>query len=142
MSARTPAGVLFWIVAVVSVLWNSIGIADYTMTHLKVEAWMAAYTEEQRAYFDGFPSWYVGTWAIAVWTAFLGSILLLIRSKLALPVFVISFVTMLVSMVYFHFINPMPGSPAWAPLFGGLIFIIAAFLAWFARKQVKRGVLA
>lgn len=88
MSARTPAGVLFWIVAVVSLLWNSIGIADYTMTHLNVEAWLAAYTDEQRAYFDGFPTWYVGTWAIAVWTAFLGSILLLIRSKLALPVFI------------------------------------------------------
>lgn len=142
MSTRTPARVLFWSVAVVSLLWNSIGIADYTMTQLNVEAYLAGFTDEQIAHFEAYPAPMVAAWAIAVWFAFLGSILLLFRLKLAFPVFAISFGSMIVSMTHSVFLAPLPGATTPDYILPGVIVVIAGFLLWFSHRQSKRGVLA
>ena len=54
---RTP--VHLWIVGVLALLWNLMGAFDYLATQLQLESYMSQFTEEQLAYFYGFPSWAV-----------------------------------------------------------------------------------
>jgi hypothetical protein len=97
---KTPWHV--WLVGVVAVLFNSIGVFDFVMSMSRGAAYMASVgmTPDQIAHYQRMPGWMTVVWAIGVFGAFLGSILLLLRRKLALPVFILSLAAFLVSLLY------------------------------------------
>lgn len=143
VAGRPKTPVWFWIVGVVALIWNSFGAVDYILTQTGNEAYLAAFTEEQLAFYLGFPLWYEAVWAIAVWTAVLGSLALLIRSKYAAPVFLVSLVFFLVSAAYLF------GFTAAYDLMGGIggvifsLVIFASLVAFWrvADWGVKAGIL-
>ncbi len=129
-----------WVVGVLSLIWNSIGAFDYLMTQTRNEAYMGQFTPEQLAYFYGFPSWVVATWALAVWGGVLGSVLLLLRQPLAAPVFGVSLVTMVVTTVYnFVLTDGVAVMGAGGAVFSAVIFGIAVALYVYARRLVRTG---
>src|ERR1017187_86274 len=89
-SAKTPWDL--WAVGVVSVLWNSVGAIDFVMTQTKNQAYMKGFTPAQLEFYYGFPLWVVTTWGVAVWGGVLGSLFLLFRRRIAVPIFVSSLV--------------------------------------------------
>ncbi len=102
MTTRTPWHL--WVVGVIAVLWNAYGGYDYTMSMTQGATYMAAsgMTPDQIAYYDTMPVWMTAVWAIGVWGGVLGSLLLLLRNKLAFPVFVVSFAAFLTSLLYVY----------------------------------------
>jgi len=84
-----------WLIGVVSLLWNTGGAFDYVMAHVSPDTYLAQVTPEQRAYFEGFPAWATAFWALGVWGALAGSILLLMRSRLAALAFGVSLIGLL-----------------------------------------------
>ena len=78
-TSRAGAPWHFWVVAVVSLLWNSFGGYDYTMSHLSGDAYyrQMGMTEGQITAMVAYPSWMHAVWAVGVWGSVLGSILLL-----------------------------------------------------------------
>ena len=138
---KTP--VWFWIVGVVALIWNGFGAVDYTLTQMGNEAYLSAFTEEQLAFYLGFPLWYEAVWAIAVWSAMLGSAALLIRTRFAAPLFLVSIAFYIISAAYLF------GFTAAYDLMGGIggvIFSLVIFLSlvafWrVAAWGVKAGVL-
>lgn len=140
-SVRAP--VHLWIIGVLSLLWGLVGAWDYLMTMTRNEAYMAQFTEEQLEFFYGFPAWLVAFWAIAVWGGVLGSLLLLLRRRLAVGVFVASFLAMLVTMVQnYGFADGVEISGAGGVIFSIVIFLAALALVFYARAMSRRGVLA
>ncbi|MBL4539781.1 MAG: hypothetical protein JKP96_14030 [Oceanicaulis sp.] len=138
---KTP--VWFWIVGVVALIWNGFGAVDYTLTQMGNEAYLSAFTEEQLAFYLGFPLWYEAVWALAVWSAMLGSAALLIRTRFAAPLFLVSIAFYIISAAYLF------GFTAAYDLMGGIggvIFSLVIFLSlvafWrVAAWGVKAGVL-
>jgi hypothetical protein len=131
-----------WVVGVVGLLWNLVGAYDYLMTETQNASYMSKFTPEQLEYFYGFPTWAVATWAIAVWGGVLGTLLLLLRKRLAVPVLLVSFLSMVVTSVYnFLLSDGVAVMGAGAVAFSGLIFAIALGLWLYARAMAKRGVL-
>ncbi|NNJ77956.1 MAG: hypothetical protein HKP19_01735, partial [Xanthomonadales bacterium] len=57
-----------WLIGILAVLWNAIGAFDYTATQMQMDFYMSQFSEEQLAYFYGFPAWVDAAWAIAVWS--------------------------------------------------------------------------
>lgn len=141
MNAKTP--IHLWIVGVLSLLWNAMGAFDYFMTQTRNEAYMARFTPEQLEFYYGFPAWVEGAWAIAVWGALLGSVLILLRRSWALPVFAVSFVAMLATTVHNYVLSSgaeIAGGVG--PLiFAGVIFIVALLLVIYCRSMAARGIL-
>jgi len=132
-----------WIVGVLSLLWNAMGGFDYTMTQTQNAEYMANFTPEQLEFFYGVPTWFVACWAVAVWGGVLGSLLLLMRKKLAVTVFGFSVVSMIATTVYSYGIADgmkVMGEGA-ALAFSAAIFIIAVFLFIYSRKLSDGGVL-
>ena len=133
-----------WVIGVIALLWSSIGAFDYLMTQTKNAAYMSAFPPEQLAWFYGLPAWVVAAWATAVWGGVLGSVLLLLRKRLAAPVFLVS----LVAMVVTTFQNWVLANAAeifpdtFSRVFTLLIFVISVGLFFYARAMSKRGVLA
>ena len=53
--ARSKTPVHLWIVGVLALLWNAMGAFDYLATQLELDFYMSRFTEQQLAYFYGFP---------------------------------------------------------------------------------------
>jgi hypothetical protein len=133
-----------WIVGVVSLLWNAMGAFDYFMTQTQNEAYMEAFTPEQLEFFYGFPTWAVAVWAIAVWGSVFGSVLLLLRKQIAVPVFLASFIAMVMMTIHnFVLSNGMEimGGDIFSIVFTILIFVVSLLLYLYARRQQQNGVL-
>jgi len=134
-----------WVVGIVALLWNAVGAMDYVMTQTRNEAYMGQFTPEQLAFFYGFPTWVVAAWAIAVWAGVLGAALLLLRKRLAVPVFLVSLVAMVITTFHNYVLSDgmeVMGKDAMALGFTVVIFLVAIALILYARAMQKRGTLA
>lgn len=142
-AAKVAAPWHLWVVGVLALLWNSIGAFDYVMTETRNASYLSSFTPEQRAYFFGFPMWVVATWALSVWGGVLGSILLLLRNRWAVPVFGISLATMVLTTFYnFVLTNGLAVMGGMGGLvFSAVIFVIAVALLVYARSLARAGVL-
>ena len=144
MTTRTPWHL--WVVGVLSLLWNGFGGYDFIMTTTQGEAYFRASGMDQGMidYFNAMPAWMYVPWALGVWGAVLGSILLLMRSRYAVWAFALSLIGAVVSLVYGQFMDPMPELPpamAVMKYMPYVITVIAAVLAWYAWTMGKKGVL-
>jgi hypothetical protein len=132
-----------WVVGIFAFLWSGMGAFDYLMTQTQSDWYMESFTPEQLDFFYGFPAWLVAFWAIAVWGGVLGAVLLLLRKKLAVPVFLVSFLSMVVTTIRnYGFANGfeiMGG--AGAAVFSLLIFVFALLFYLYSRSMSGKGVL-
>jgi hypothetical protein len=134
----------FWVVALLSIPWNAYGAYDYVMTQTGGDAYLREFgmTDAQIDYFHAMPAWMTGVWAIGVWGAVLGSLLLLLRSKWAFHVLVLSFAAFLLSLVYqFTLTNGIEIMGQAALIMSGVIAIACVFFIWYSWTMSKRGVL-
>jgi hypothetical protein len=132
-----------WVVGVLGLLWSVGGAFDYLMTQTRNESYMSRFTPEQLDYFYGIPAWAVAFWALAVWGEVLGTLLLLLRKRIAAVVLLVSLLSMVINSIYsFIMSNGMEAMGGLGPLlFTGLIFVFALGLWLYARAMVERGVL-
>jgi hypothetical protein len=140
MAPKTPWHL--WVIGIVSLLWNAMGGVDYTMTHLRPKTWLAQMTPEQIAWISQFPIWATGCWALGVWGAVAGSILLLLRSRWAVPAFGVSLLGLIGSHIYqFTSAAPAGMNTATGTAFAAVLAVIAAALLWYAIRMRKSGLL-
>lgn len=131
-----------WVAGVLALLWNSVGAFDYVMTETRNPSYMGSFTPDQLAYFYGFPAWVTAAWALAVWGGVLGSVLLLLRKRLAVPVFGVSLAAMMLTSLYnFVLSNGLAVMGRDAAVFSAVIFVIAVALLVYSRRLARAGVL-
>ncbi len=132
-----------WVIGTASLVWNAVGVYDYLMMQMNVESYRVTMSPEQIAWFDALPVWLNLFWALGVWGAILGSILLLMRSRLAALSFSISLIGIIVNISYTvaggSAVIEMMGTPAMA--FSAAIIIVALALWLYARAMLRSGVL-
>jgi len=133
-----------WVVAIVAVLWNAMGVVDFTLTQARNPAYLKAFTPLQIEYLHNFPLWAVIGWGAGVYGGFLGAILLLFRQGWAVSVFLVSLAGAVLTTLYSHVLSDLDkvmGGGAGAVIFSVVICIVAALLWWYARAMTRRGVL-
>jgi hypothetical protein len=130
-------------VGLLGLIWNSLGGLDFVMTKSRNVQYLSHFTPAERAWFLGFPLWMNVAWALGVWGAILGSLLLLLRSRWAVHAFAISLAGLVVSTVYQYFIGAMPESlrTSGGMGFTFVLWVVAALLLWYATRQRAAGVL-
>ena len=143
VSARVPAHL--WIVGILSLLWNAFGAYDYTMSKMRNVEYLGKMGDPNTmlAYMDVMPTYVHVGWAVGVWGALLGSVLLLMRSRYAVHAFALSLVGAVVSFGGQYMGPPPPpemtaGMMKYMPL---LIIAIAIAQLWYAARESKAGVL-
>jgi hypothetical protein len=153
MTVKTPWHL--WAVGAVSLLWNAYGGYDYTMSMTQGAAYLASagMTPDQVAYYEAMPVWMTAIWAVGVWGGVMGSLLLLLRNKLAFPVFAVSFGAFLFSLLYtyglsdggkvmgFMMQDGVKVASSFIIIFNVVIAACCAFFTRYARTMSKKGVL-
>lgn len=142
MTVKTPWHL--WLVGVLAVLFNAIGPYDYVRTMLEGATYLASVgmTPAQIAYYETLPVWVHAVWAIGVWAAIAAAILLLLRRKLAMPVFALSLGAFALNMLHTYGLSE--GGRIMGQQMAVTNVIIAAvllFLIWYAWMMGKKGVL-
>lgn len=140
-TSKPPAW--FWIVAAVALVWNLLGVSAFVMQVSMSPETLAALPEAERALYESFPLWALIAFAAAVFGGAVGSVLLLMKNKLAQTAFVISVVGVVLQMIYNLFIGKTmdvygPGSIA-MPI---MILLFAGFLVWLSRTATAKGWIA
>lgn len=139
ISGRAATPWHLWLVGVVTLLFNSMGIISYTTTKLGMLAEMGL-TPSQIAFMASYPAWVSGFWALGVWGAFAGSVLLLLRSRLAVPAMWAALLGLLVTTIYHYALIEVPADMQ-APALDVTIWVVTLSLLFYARAMVAKGVL-
>lgn len=130
----------FWIVAGLALVWNLLGAFAYIGQMTTTAEALAALPPAERALYENYPSWAAAAFAIAVFGGTLGCILLLLKKKLATPVFTASFIGVAVQMIHSFFIaNSIAVYGPGAAAMPAMIVIIAGALIWHAKRSTSLG---
>lgn len=141
---RTPAHL--WVVGVLSLLWNAFGAYDYLMSQLRDRDYLGSMgldADVMFAYFDSMPVWASFGWGLGVWSALLGAVLLLMRSRYAVHAFIASLIGIAISFGWSFTNAAAPPEMKQGGMQYMSFVIIAAAVAqlWYAWSQHKRQVL-
>ncbi|MBA2709588.1 MAG: hypothetical protein H0U57_03225 [Tatlockia sp.] len=132
-----------WLVGIAGLFWNAIGAFDFVMTQTKNQSYMKAFASDQLAFFYGLPLWVKIAWGIAVWGGVIGSILLLLRKRDAIWVFLFSFVAALLTTFNNYVLSN--GMQVMGDTFSlvmtAIILLVALGLYLYASVMQRRGLL-
>lgn len=134
ISGRVPTS--FWIVSGLSLAWNAFGGVLYVMTQRRDPSVMEGTPEAVLRGLETMPVWAVSAYAVGVWASLIGSALLVLRSRHAGNVFLVSLIGAVVSFGY-QFGAGMVPSPAMPTV----IIAIVLFLLWYAKRAAAQGIL-
>lgn len=142
--STTKPPIWFWIVSVLALVWNAMGVKAYLDQAYNTDAHKAMYnTPELLEMVSNTPAWATAAFAIAVFGGAIGCIALLLRKKWAKPIFLLSLIGIIVQMIYNLFMSGAmeiygPGAVV-MPI---MVLFIGMFLVWFAKKGIAKGWLA
>lgn len=141
---QTNPPLWFWGAAGLGLVWNAYGVVQYIgSVRATPESLIAGgLTAEQAAVMTGYPLWMTAAFAIGVFAGLAGCVLILLRSKAALPVFALSLAGY--AALYIGDITQGVFAAMGAPqvIILSLVVAIAALLLWLARHARKAGLIA
>ncbi|WP_372936408.1 hypothetical protein [Seonamhaeicola sp.] len=124
----------FWIISVIALVWNGMGVNAYLQQAYNTESYRAMYTKEQLEIAANMPVWVTAAFAIAVFSGALASIGLLLRKSWSVKLWILSLIAVIIQMGYI-LINEYASSIGMT-----IMIIVFAFLfVWFARKSKAKG---
>lgn len=141
MTNTNKPSVLFWIIGVVALLWNAMGVNAYIQQAYKTDAFKAMYADKEVLEMVlNTPAWVMAAFAIAVFGGVLGCIFLLLRKKIATPIFLLSLIGIIVQMFYNLFISKAlevygPG----AVIMPIMVLALGLFLYFYSKKAIQKG---
>ena len=137
ISINKPS-VAFWIIGVLALLWNIMGVSAYLFQVFATEEMIAALPPEQQAeMMIEHPAWLTALFALAVFGGFLGCLFFLARKKFAYYLFILSGVCATIQQVYI--LMDLELKMYVMPI---MIIIVCVFLIWFSKKCEDDGVLS
>lgn len=139
MTTVNKPPISFWVISTIALLWNLMGVNQYILMAYKSEVLRASLSEEKLAIIDATPAWATAAFAIAVFSASLGCIALLLRKKTANLLFIISFFAILIQNIdgfirydFSKFTLMEVAMSTMIPLFG-------FFLIWYSKNAIVKG---
>jgi len=144
MSNSNKPGIAFWVIGVIALLWNAMGVYNYLIQAYQTETFTSSLNETQLALMDSMPTWNTALFAIAIFSGLIGAIFFLMKRKISVTLFLISFVTATIMQLYWLFgtnaIEVFSESMPYAmPI---IVIVFCVFLVWYSRDQKAKGVLA
>ena len=130
---KTPTS--FWVISVVGLIWNLLGVMNYLSQAYISDETLAAMTQAQQEVMNSTPAWATAAFAISVFGGTIGCIGLLMRKTWAKHALLVSFIAILAQMLYS--IIMAKAYQAFGPsalVISILVIIIGGFLYYYARK--------
>ena len=128
-----------YLIGLAAVLWNLAGVFDFLATATQFAPYMQRMPEGAQQYWADLPDTIYGIWALAVFSALAGSMMLLRRHLLAVRVLALSATATIFSMAA-TYSRPAPDADL-NRVVAVCIIVVALLVLNYAFHQAKRGVL-
>ena len=130
----------FWIIGVIALIWNSLGIHGYLQQAYNTEAFRIQYSAELLEVIDNLPSWYTAVFAVAVFSSTIGCLLMLAKKKISNLLFQMGLIAVVIQTGFNLFISDGKeyyGSFDYAMLL--MIPVVSIYLVWFSKNATQKG---
>ncbi len=139
-ASSTTAPKWFTVVAILAVIWNILGILSFVLQISMTPEDIAALPAEQQLMYEAMPIWVTAMYGLAVITGALGSLGLLLKRKLAVPLLAISLIAVIAQMGYsLMLLEEMAGLGPSGLIMPLLVTAIAAYLWILSRNASGKG---
>ncbi|HPE83007.1 MAG: hypothetical protein KDC94_01020 [Aequorivita sp.] len=139
MTTAQKPNTAFWIIAVLALLWNIIGVYMWLYEYfLMTDEIRDSLPPEQVEIMANAPNWNIYLYGLAVITGLLASLLLLIRKKLSVGLFMLSLIAVLMLQLYWMFAMDIVEKMGPQSLIMPLIVIAIAIFEYFYSKGAAR----
>ena len=130
----------FWIIGIIALIWNLIGVASFAMTVTMSPEAIAELPTDQQPFYENVPLWATAAYGIAVIFGALGCVALLMRKSVAVPLFVVSLVAVFVQFGHaFGMTNVVEVVGASSLGLPTLVTVVGAFLIWYSTSTKTKG---
>lgn len=127
-----------WAVGLLSLIWNAFGGYDFVLKNVRASSYVEQLPAEAIQFIDGLPVWMILCWALGVWGAVFGSLLLLVRSRFAVHAFAASLLGLAANTAYAATSDAPTGQPIGLTL---AIWAVAIALLVYAMRARGAGAL-
>ena len=135
-SERAKVHWSFWLVGAIALIWNALGVVNY-FAQMNPDV-LAQYRETERLLVEGRPAWATAGFALAVFGGAIGALLLLLRKKVAIYLFIASLVGTIIAVGHSLTVDADFGTGEIVGIIG-MPIALAAFLIWYARTAEGNG---
>ena len=130
----------FWVLAVIFLLWNIMGVLSFFGHTFITEEALAKLPENERALYGDYSIWTTILFAIATFGGLIGSIGLILKRKWAQTFFILSFLAIVPQMIHNVFLTKSIdvyglGQALTMPV---LVVLIGALLIWYSIFTIKK----
>ncbi len=132
--------VMFWVIAVMALLWNLMGLFAYLSDMFISSEALAAMEPAMQRLYEESPIYQKIIYGLAVFSGVLGSVGLLLRKSWAVPVFALSLICVILQLII-----SLIATDAFeilglgALILPSVVILIAAFLYWHSRNAQRSG---
>lgn len=126
MAIRPQPGAGFWVISVLLLTWHGIGAWTYLVA-------------ADADILETTPPFVTALYGIAVWGGVAAALLLLLRSRFAAPLFLLSVIAATIRTVHLIAERGLQNGADW--VLAVLIVGIGIFATWYAARAGKRGLL-
>lgn len=132
--------VWFWIVSVLFLLWNLMGVASFFMHSFISQEALDTLSVAERDLYNSYPLWTKIVFAIAVFFGFAGSLGLVLKKKWSKMAFIISLIAIVPQMIHNVFVTKSIEvyGTAQAITMPILVVVIGFFLVWFSNYSINK----
>ncbi|MCK8520241.1 hypothetical protein M0D21_01610 [Aquimarina sp. D1M17] len=139
MTITNKLPIWFWVIAVLTLVWNIMGVMAYLgQAYMPAEA-LAVLPQNEQDFYNNMPAWVTAAFAIAVFSGTLGCIALIFRKKWAYSLFIISIIGVIGQTTYNLFIQDYVELSGVRIIMPIMIIVIGIFLIWFSNYSQKKG---
>ena len=128
----------FWILAIILLFWNLVGLAAFVLELSMPETLIADFNEAQMEQYNSRPGWYMFNFAIAVFGGTFSCVFLLARRKIAVTLAVLSLLSVLISSVYTMYSGALDLVEVSDKTLFYLVIILDLVLVFFAITASKK----
>jgi len=142
MTATTKPSTSFWVVSIIALVWNIMGLMAFFMDAFVTTEALEKLPEAERQLYLSYPGWIKVFYGLSVFGGTLGCILLLMKNGLAFKVFILSLIAILIQMghsIFFTKALEVYGNTAL--VMPTIVIAIAIFLVWYSKSLITKGLL-
>ncbi len=142
MTHHTKIPAWFWVVTIIALLWNIMGVFSFFAHVFISDAALKALPAEEQAIYASYPMWTQIVFALSTFGGLFGCIALLLKKQIAARLFLISLLAILIQMTHsMFFTDAIEYYGPQSIIMPVLVIVIGIVLLWFSRFCTKKGIL-
>tara|TARA_B110000977_G_C10982765_1_gene456793 strand:- start:612 stop:1028 length:417 start_codon:yes stop_codon:yes gene_type:complete len=135
MSFSKKLGLRYWIISLLALLWNIMGLTSFLTEVLMTDTMKAVMPQAEREMYENKPAWATAAFFLAVLAGLIGSIGFLLQRKWTTNLFILSLLGIVAHQVYIFAISGIMENADSSQLILPIsVTTVGVFLVWYSKK--------